>query len=295
MPCRLVVGRRGQLLTQSRPERGFQAGGDTQRIDHRRPALAILHRQHFGQRARLCRKFGVCRIGGGLSLARGCERRPGGRADLLRGVEPGARRRESGFGDLLFRGRRFQRHGFDGLGVDPIALCADLRQLLVQPPPTLLGIRELSRHGLGASIGLGRRIGGAMRVRFRRADCFDGCRNGCFGGFRLRRVICVGLSQPRVFRGEPQLGRFRIHPELFRVSQILAKLSQPHGRIGQGCAGTLLLGRDLLLGHPMALECGAGVRFDRAKRRQRRRSVGRLACGLGRGLSGGSNRHARLV
>ena len=48
MPCRVVVGGRGQLLAQSRPERCFQAGGHTQRIDHRRPALAILHRQHLG-------------------------------------------------------------------------------------------------------------------------------------------------------------------------------------------------------------------------------------------------------
>ena len=45
------------------------------------------------------------------------------------------------------------------------------------------------------------------------------------------------------------------------MSQILAKLSQPHGRIGQRGAGALLLGRDLLLRYPMALQGGAGVRI----------------------------------
>ena len=134
-----------------------------------------------------------------------------------------------------------------------------------------------------------------MRVRFRDADCFDGCRNCRFGGLRLRRVACVGLRQLCILRREPQLGRLRVLPELFRVSQILAKLSQPHGRIGQRGAGALLLGRDLLLGYPMALEGGAGVRFGRAKRRQRGGSVGRYRRGLRRGLGGGGNRHARVM
>ncbi len=115
--CRAAsrVGGGGQLLAQRGTERGFQPGGNAQRIDHRRPALAVLHRQHFGQGMRLGRQLGVRRVGGGLPLARGGQRRTGRGAGLLRGGKAVACRCQSGFGGRLFRAGGLERRGIDGL------------------------------------------------------------------------------------------------------------------------------------------------------------------------------------
>ena len=50
VPRRAWVERRGQFLPERRTKSGFEAVGDGEGVDHRRPAFAVLHRQHLGER-----------------------------------------------------------------------------------------------------------------------------------------------------------------------------------------------------------------------------------------------------
>ena len=85
-------------------------------------------------------------------------------------------------------GGSLQRLGIDCLGADPIALRADLLRIADPTAASAAPPRaSCLRHRLDPSVGLGRCIGGAIGVRFRDADCFDGCHDCRFGGLRLRR------------------------------------------------------------------------------------------------------------
>ena len=129
---------------------------------------------------RLRRQLGVRRVGGGLSLAGGSQRRTGRGAGLLRGNKGVACRPQNSFGGGLFRACGLECRGIDGPCADLIALRANLRELLIQSPPALLGFTELPCHGLSASIRLGRGLRGAIGLGLCHADRFSG-----FGEFRF--------------------------------------------------------------------------------------------------------------
>ena len=89
----VTVGSRGQLLAQRRAERGFQPGGHAERVHHRRPTLAVLHREDFASARASAASRAATEFGGRLTLARGGQRRPGCGTGLLGGRKGVARRR----------------------------------------------------------------------------------------------------------------------------------------------------------------------------------------------------------
>ena len=119
-----AVGGRRQFLAQRRTQRRLQPGRHGERIDHRRPAFAILDRQHLGERLRLGRELRPRRFGARTAAPAQPRRAAAAAAPrLLDRLQRRAGGAASGGGArlLLAVGRREQR-GIDRLAGDPLAL-----------------------------------------------------------------------------------------------------------------------------------------------------------------------------
>ncbi len=290
---RVAVGSGGQFLAQRCAQRSLQPERNDQRIDHRRPLLAILHRQHVRECIRFGGQPGKRGIRCRLPLARRGKGRSGGGPIRFGSGQHGVGRRQGGFGGGLLGAGSLECRGIDRLSADPVMLCTGLAELLVQPAPALFGLGELPCHGLGARARLRRRFGRPVGVRFCIADRFrrrGDCQLGCRG---TRRMSRIGLREGRVLGGEPGFGHRGVVAELLRVRQILPQLVQSPGRVRQRGTGTLLLGGNLLLRHAMPFQCGAGVRLGGAQGRQRRGRFGSLRRSLAGSLGGTGHSHAR--
>ena len=273
MSCRIGVERGGQFLPQYRAECGFQPGGDCQRVDHGRPALAVFHGQNFGQCLRLGGQPGSRRFGGRQRFPRGQKRRAGRQPGLLRLFQSGPSGCDGGVGGggLGFGAR--QQGGVDLLRRQPCVLFPQTGVLLIRSAGALLRLLQHLGGGLGCGIcgrrGLGRPVGGGFRD-------LDGFRSGLSLGFGAALAVVVagiGLGQPRVFQRQPLFRRRRVALQLFGMGEILPQLAQPAGRVAQRRTGALFVGRDLLLRDPVAFQAGTGVRFLHPQRRQ---GVGRF-------------------
>jgi hypothetical protein len=192
-----------------------------------------------------------------LPLARGRQRRAGGRAALLRRRKRFLCRCQRGLRAGLLRIGCLECGRIDRLRADPVALVADPGELLLQPAPALLGLDQLLRHGLGTRVRLSRRLGGAVGLRLGHANRFGSLRHGGLDRVGACHIAGIGFRQRRILGGEPRLRRRRIAAELFGVGKVLPELAEPPGRVGEGRAGALLLRGKLLLRDAMAFERGA--------------------------------------
>ena len=297
MPRRARVRCRTQFLTQNRTQGGFQPIGDRQGINHRRPTLAILHRQHFRQRLCLCRQSRSDRISRGLPVPRRCQRRRGRRARLFRQLNSDPSRRQPGIRLGRIRRRPRDHCRIDLLRRDPLPFLADGPELLVQPVRPLLGLRQKLSSRLRPGIRLRRRLGCAIGLGFRHPDRIgqrDNRRRRCCRPVVMPRI---GLGQRGFLAHEPLIRCRRIALQLPGMGQILTELPDPPLCLTQGNPGLLFLAGDLLLRHTMAFQHRASIGLDLAQRGQggrRLRRKGRRRSGrIGRRRYGDRRRMQR--
>ena len=113
------IGGGGEFFAQCRAERCFQAGGDLQRVDHGRPAFAVLDGEHLGECPHFGGEFGARGLGGVMAGARVRHVRLGRAAGMLGFCQCAARLGQLRFcvPELLFC--RLEPGRIDGLGADP--------------------------------------------------------------------------------------------------------------------------------------------------------------------------------
>ncbi len=266
------IGRRGQLLAEHGPERGLKPGGHAEHVHHRRPPLAVLDRQHLGQRPRLRRQLGPRRFVGGCPGPGIGKRGLRGGARVLGPFLLRARRRRCLLGLYLPRDGGLKPRRINRLGTDSVPLLHRTRLLLAHAPRAGLGLPQLLRRRLSAGGGLGSHLRGAVGLGFGEARGLSRLHGRSLGGLSAGRMRRLGLRQTCLFRRQPALGGIGVPARLLRVRQVLADLAQPPLGFGQCRARPRRLGRDLFPRDPAAFQRRARLRFGLPERRQTDRS-----------------------
>ncbi len=263
MHRRRSIDRRVEIVAQGCAERLLEALVDRDMVDHRRPQVARLQRQHLAERLGLGFQplhalFGFAQSGtrgfhiGARIVVRGF----GGDRRGFRLGEGGLRAFDRGSERRMVRAQRRQfaldLGDFGGDARDPLAVL--VRGVLVS---VALGGEVGERGGeIGEDF-----LGGVEFAVGRRHFGVDAAATaGAFGRF---------LAQHVFFGGQPRERGFRVGGELLLALAVGGKLHQPQIELGKAVLGARFLAVEVLQCDVEAVQRGAGARLGLAQFGQR--------------------------